>query len=194
MAEMTEAELLDYFNEHVYYEMLMLRFSSQRLEIKFDQLEWNVMFAAFNVSARNLSWFLTNGDKGTNVKTLDYNAYRTADFTALNEDVKGTLQKMNAQCFHLGRKRKREAGEKIGLERTRAVTAWVISNMDKFIQSLKEEIREKLRPEWNEILLPGLVISIPGQRLPAASSLSWLAEADHTSSPTMMSYKAGGTP
>lgn len=67
MKSTTADALAEYFNEHVLYELLMLRYSGQRLlsEMPNDgrtQLLWNAMFTAFNVSARNIYDFL-HGDK-----------------------------------------------------------------------------------------------------------------------------------
>jgi hypothetical protein len=69
---MTEAdELAGYFNEHVFYELQMLRFSKQWLEKEQTQFVWNAMFAAFNVSARNLYDFLGKRENG-NMNVADY--------------------------------------------------------------------------------------------------------------------------
>jgi len=53
-------ELIAHFNEHVLFELLMLRYSYMRLSAQVDQISWNALFAAFNVSARNLYEFVSN--------------------------------------------------------------------------------------------------------------------------------------
>jgi hypothetical protein len=75
---MDEKQLIGYFNEHVYYELLMLNYAKQRIENAPDFMFWNAMFATFNVSARNLYDFLNNkGDRRTDVNVDACKSHRT---------------------------------------------------------------------------------------------------------------------
>jgi hypothetical protein len=123
---MTKSEMLDYFNEHVYYELRMLIFASQRLEQEDNKLVWNAMFAAFNVSARNLENYLTNKGNNTRVRVLDYAPYRKNACSISNEPIRTILDKLNAQCLHMGKKRSEKTDEKLNLDRGRKISAWVV--------------------------------------------------------------------
>jgi hypothetical protein len=170
MTEATLDELVDYFNEHVFYELLMLRYSKQRLENGGDQLLWNAMFAAFNVSARNLYYFVGKRD-GANVNVADYRTYcQTFDRGSI-EDVKNTLESLNAQCLHLGRKRYKEAEKKINLDKIRAVSAWIESRMDNLLKSFNNDFRSKLRPEWAGLVAQQPAIGVDGPKGPSARSV-----------------------
>jgi hypothetical protein len=170
MAKAALDELVDYFNEHVFYELITLRYSKQRLENGGDQLLWNAMFAAFNVSARNLYYFVGNRD-GTNVNVADYKTYcQTFDRGSI-EDVKSTLELLNSQCLHLGKKRYKETEKKINLRRIITVSAWIESRMDDLLKSFNNDFRSKLRPEWADPVAQHLVLGVEGPGGPSASSL-----------------------
>jgi hypothetical protein len=154
---MTEAKLIEYFNEHVFYELQMLRYSQQWLEEKQPQFVWNAMFAAFNVSARNLYYFVGNRDAG-NMNVADYRHYcRTFDRGSI-EGVKETMRWLEAQCLHLGEKRFKEPDRKINIDKIRELSAWIVSKMDELLKSFDDVFRAKLRPEWAGLVEPVLNI------------------------------------
>lgn len=190
MAAMTESELADYFNEHVYYEMLMLRCSKECLEGGCTQLGWNVMFAAFNVSARNLYDFLKNNGGRASARVEDFRAYRISHDQPVPDEITGTLTLMHEQCFHMSKRRSNEADDKIGIERIRTVFEWVVSNMDRLIQSFRDLFRAKLRPEWSELVRQEHVITTSSQVRLLASSLNFILAADHTSTCQMALFEA----
>ncbi|MGO9994129.1 MAG: hypothetical protein ACLPTF_16665 [Steroidobacteraceae bacterium] len=170
---MSEIELLDYFNEHVFYELLMLNYARQCLEKQSTQLEWNVMFAAFNVSARNLYDFLNNnGDRRTDMNVDDYKNYRNDTERGSTSDVTGTLGLLNAQCLHMGKKRFKEPDKKINLDRIRTMSAWVVSNMDDLLKSFKEEFRSKLKSDWANLIAQKRITGVSGPTGPAWSVLT----------------------
>ena len=125
---MTETELIDYFNEHVFYEWLMLHYSKQRLEKGEPQLIWNAMFATFNVSARNLYAFLGSREK-ENMNVADYRGYCRSFEREKVDSVRTTLRDLNSQCLHLGPKRTLNADQKINLDRIRTMSAWIERNV-----------------------------------------------------------------
>jgi hypothetical protein len=170
---MSEIKLLGYFDEHVYYELLMLNYARQCLEGATDQLVWNVMFAAFNVSARNLENFLTNKGDRTHMRVLDYKDYRTDTHSISNEPIRETVKMLNAQCLHLGKERFTEADKKINLDRIAKVSAWVVSKMDELLKGFKGDFRAKLKSDWTSILAQHKVVGVVGPpKIPTSSSFS----------------------
>jgi len=51
----TERKRLDYLNEHVHYELQMLRHSLFTMAITCEQLDWNAIFVSFGVPERQLT-------------------------------------------------------------------------------------------------------------------------------------------
>lgn len=159
---MSETELFDYLNEHVFYELLMVNYSKQRLESGLDRYLWNAMFAAFNVSARNLYDFLNNnGDRRTDVNVDDYRSFRNDTKRGSTSDVTGTLGLLNAQCLHMGKKRFAEPDKKINLDRIVTMSTWVVSNMDDLTRSFKHDFRSKLRKDWDGLVAQHRIVSGP---------------------------------
>jgi hypothetical protein len=147
-ALMTELELVDYFNEHVLYELMMLRYSKKQLESSVSQFQWNAMFAAFNVSARNLYEFL-KGERD-NVSVTDYRAYCQSFQRDEVSDVSGTLQMLNAQCFHMGRKRSKVAADKVQLDRIQRMAAWLETNISRLIVSFGDGFKvDSNKANWS---------------------------------------------
>src|SRR6266702_81868 len=99
MADMTRDELIAYFNEHILYELLMLRYSRNLLRSQPQQLVWNANFAAFNVSARNLYEYLSNKGGNNEVNVHAYLPYAKTFRISSKSDITGTLQKINEQVF-----------------------------------------------------------------------------------------------
>jgi hypothetical protein len=169
---MTDDELIDYFNEHVLYEFLMLRYSKQCLEEGETQLRWNAMFAAFNVSARNLYDFLNNnGDRGTDVNVDDYKRHRNDTRRDSTSDVTGTLGLLNAQCLHMGKRRTKVADKKINLDRICTMAAWVESNMANLITSFNDDFRPKLRSDWADLATRNRIVDVLSPTSPSSCSV-----------------------
>lgn len=170
---MSETELLSYFDEHVYYELLMLNYAKRRLEGAADPLVWNAMFAAFNVSARNLENFLTNKGDRTHMRVLDYKDFRTDISSISNEPIRETVKMLNAQCLHLGKERFAEADRKINLDRIGKVSVWAVSNMDDLIKGFKDDFRAKLKSDWASLVAQHKVVGVVGPpTIPTSSSFS----------------------
>jgi hypothetical protein len=169
---MTEPDLLGYFNEHVLYELLMLNYARQCLEKESNQLVWNAMFAAFNVSARNLENFLTNKGDRTHMRVLDYKDYRTDTRSISNESIRETVKMLNAQCLHLGEERFTESDKKINLDRIARVSAWVVSNMDDLLKGFKDDFRSKLKRDWDGLIAQKRIVGVSGPTGPAWAVLT----------------------
>jgi hypothetical protein len=144
---MTEQELVEYFNEHILYELLMLRYAKLRLTEGQTQILWNSLFATFNVDARNLYEFLNN--KGTNneVNVHDYKDYYGAFGRSGISEITGTLQLINEQCFHLGKKRAMAVPRKVNIARIETLFDWAEKNMAELISNFEEDFRKKLTVE-----------------------------------------------
>jgi hypothetical protein len=117
----------------------------RNLENAPDQFFWNAMFAAFNVSARNLYYFLGRRE-GSNANVADYRAYCQTYARGSIESVKETMTDLNAQCLHLGKTRTKEADRKINLARVRKMSEWIESNVDNLLKSFKADFRSKIVP------------------------------------------------
>lgn len=161
--QMIEAELIEYINEHFVYELLMLRYSMYHLERCQDQLLWNAMFAAINVSARNIYEFFANKHT-TSVRLVDFQGHHGTFRRSSIEKIKGTLEKLNAQCFHLGKRRTRVSRDKVTLERIRELFEWAESNVLAFIQSLnfKDAIDLSGADLESRVKMPALMVRFPG--------------------------------
>lgn len=143
MADLSREELIAYFNEHILYELLMLRYSKKRLNSE-TQILWNAMFAAFNVSARNLYDFLNNNGGNNEVNVHQFRHYAKGFRLGSISKITGTLQRINAQVFHMGMKRSEDADGKVKLDRVEEVFKWVESNMGELVRSFEDDFRAEL--------------------------------------------------
>jgi len=186
---MTETELLGYFDEHVYYEWLMLNYAKQCLEGAADPLVWNAMFAAFNVSARNLENFLTNKGNSTRMRVLDYEPFRKDARNISNQPIRTTLEQLNAQCLHLGKKRFTEPDKKINRDRIEKMSAWVVSNMDDLLKGFKDDFRAKLN--WASLVAQHKAAGVVGPpKFPTSSSFSSILATGPTSVGQVIQFDA----
>jgi hypothetical protein len=140
----TQDELVEYFNEHILYELLMLRYSRRRLASE-TQILWNAMFAAFNVSARNLYEFLNNKGSKNEVNVHDYAEFCRSFNRSSISDITGTLQLLNEQCFHMGKKRPSALDKKVNLQRIETVSQWIEANVENLIKSFDAGFRSKMQ-------------------------------------------------
>ena len=144
---MTRQELSDYFNEHILYELLMLRYTKRRLVDGQTQILWNAMFSAFNVSARNLYEFLSNKGGKNEVNLHDYKDYYGSFGRSSISDITGTLQMLNAQVFHMGVKRFKEIDQKVNIERIQTMFDWAETNVLALVKSFDDEFRASIQLE-----------------------------------------------
>ena len=63
-----------YLDEHLTYELLMLRYCYREMPKTAHPLHWNALFEAFVVHARNWYDFLRSEDDTRNFKASDFNA------------------------------------------------------------------------------------------------------------------------
>lgn len=196
MADMTRDELIAYFNEHVLYEVLMLRYTRNHLRSSPHQLVWNANFAAFNVSARNLYDYLNNKGGKNEVNVHAYLPYAKTFRISPISEITGTLQKINEQVFHMGRKRPKDTG-KVTLDRVEVVFQWAQSNMVSLAASFDEDFRKEIPMDRAD---PAVVPTIPtsGPTGPGASgptSTNHVIAVGHLpSGQTHTSHVSGGFP
>jgi hypothetical protein len=182
---MEKAKLLDYFNEHVFYEVQMLSYAKYCLESPRSQAEWNVMFAAFNVSARNLYYFVGKRDKG-NRNVEDYRPYMGSSFVRGSiEEVKATMRWLEAQCLHLGEDRFKEPDRKINIENIRTMHAWITSRMVNLLKSFNDDFRPKT--EWDSLLAQELKVPA-GPTGPSASAIFGLLSTGTTTAGEFVTF------
>jgi hypothetical protein len=144
---MTREELIEYFNEHILYELLMVRYAKLRLTNGQTQILWNAMFATFNVSARNLYEFLNNKGSRNEVNVHDYQEYY-GDFVRHSiSDITGTLQLINEQCFHMGVKRPKAADKKVNMPRIQTMFDWIEHNMEALVTNFDDDFRAEIQLE-----------------------------------------------
>jgi hypothetical protein len=166
---MTKAELIEQFDEHVFYEVQMLIYTKQCLEKEQPQPVWNAMFAAFNVSARNLENFLSNKGNNTRLRVLDYDPYRKVSGKFKNEPIRKALEQLNAQCLHLGKSRTPKPDDKINIVKIRKIFTWVVSSMDSLLKNLKDDFRPQ--SDWTGLLSQKLTVRV-GPQGPSATNVT----------------------
>jgi hypothetical protein len=102
------------------------------------------MFAAFNVSARNLYDFLNDNGTNTEVKCYEYAGFAKSFKRSSLDKVKGPLQLLNLQVFHMGRKRLAVREGKVSLKMVDDVFEWIEKNIGHLYEAFDEEFRAKI--------------------------------------------------
>jgi hypothetical protein len=98
-----------------------------------------------NLSARNLYEFLNNKGSNNEVKRHEYAGYaRTFQLSSIS-GITGTLQMLNEQVFHMGRKRPTNRDGKVTLERIDKVFNWTEKNVLELVASFDETFSEKIQ-------------------------------------------------
>jgi len=68
----TDVAKMEYMEEHIPYELLMLRHTYQQMKSSNNQLDWNAFFESFCLHARNLYKFLRNDRVNTTFVAVDF--------------------------------------------------------------------------------------------------------------------------
>jgi hypothetical protein len=130
-------EQRDYLEEHLPYELKMLRYTYGQMLQEQHYLSWNAHFESFAVHARNLVKFLTNSDTG-NLKAGDF----VQDYRARIGDEKGAMTRLLNQVFHLAKKRPKEVVDKFDTKDAKEVSDWIEKNFRDFLSKLECEQRD----------------------------------------------------
>lgn len=84
--------------------------------------------------------------------------------------ISPTVDKLNSQCLHLGKRRTRESDKKVTLDRIRQVFDWAESNMLTFIQGLDFKNAIDLnRADLERVKVPALMLKPPKE--PSATNM-----------------------
>ena len=136
------AEKTEYLQEHLSYELLMLRHTLTEITKPHRILDWNAFLESFAVHARNLYDFLTNSDDCRNFKAQDFiNGFKAAK----DDNTISMFLRLHSQVFHLGKSRPIEQAEKANVDHAKQVIAWIEKNFTTFISGLAIEYDSK----WN---------------------------------------------
>jgi hypothetical protein len=128
----------EYLEEHLRYEIEMLHYTFAKMHREENQSEWNSAFVAFAVHARNLVDFLTNEKNPRNFNASDFtNGYEEPKDIA----IRGTMDKLHRDVFHLGKLRPRAVMEKINIERVGHLYGWLAKAIPIFEAKLTAESR-----------------------------------------------------
>ncbi|MBR1298535.1 hypothetical protein [Bradyrhizobium sp. AUGA SZCCT0042] len=141
-AEVEEKRKENWLDEHLPYEVLMMRHSiGQMRDPSTFWLDWNAFHASFAVSACNLAAFLTNGEKkGNSFQACDF----VISFKSRKDNLAKTFEKLEPQVFHLGKARPIDEG-KFNLREAEQILEWIEKEMAEFVQQLGT-----WRKYWNE--------------------------------------------
>jgi hypothetical protein len=160
------ASQLEHLEEHIPYELLMLRFTLGKLRTEKHPLAWNGMLESFAVHARNLYWFLINKRNDAE----DHIAREFAEtYTVPNaSDMTGPFQRLNQQVMHLGKQRKKISTDKFHTDDAEKVANWIEIAMPKFRAALApEEIQDRFKleavPAQGSIRYDQLIALMPQQ-------------------------------
>ena len=139
-----DMEKVAYLQEHLPYELLMLRYTLKKIVAPQLRLDWNVYFESFAVHARNLYDFLTNSEDSRNFKAKDFVAY----FSISKEDkVISMFTRLHSQVFHLPKNRPTDQAKKANADRAKLVSRWIETNFATFISGLGADYGSKWHGE-----------------------------------------------
>jgi len=134
---MDEKAKVAWLQEHLRYEVLMLRFTLDKIRTIPASLDYNAFYESFSIHARNLYHFLTN--EGGNMRALDY----VPGFKSTKTDAtKGANLKIHAQVLHLGGSRPFDSLSKLSSEDCEQMAHWIEAEFEQFIAALKSPFIE----------------------------------------------------
>jgi hypothetical protein len=159
----------DYLQEHIPYMLKMLRYTHGQMRQDQHYLSWNAHFESFAIHARNLTSFLTNGDKG-NVKASDF----VEEYREHIGDQSGRMQRLRAQVFHLAKERPKVVIGKFNSDDANEIFEWIEKNFACFLSELNSEQRglfdeSKSHPENDQAQY---MILVGGSGVPMACTAS----------------------
>jgi hypothetical protein len=115
----TTTQLTEHLQDHLPYELLMLRYTYARMQTETHDLVYNAMYECFCMHARNLWDFLHNEGTGNNLKAKELaKEYRAPEDQKAQRIINFDMQ---GQVFHFGKSRPSNQTDKIGLEKCKTV-------------------------------------------------------------------------
>ena len=140
----SQEKSIEHLEDHLPYELLMLRHTYERMNTPRYPLDWNAHYESFAVHARNLFDFLTNRATANNFKASHFS---TAFKVTKNDEVQRIInQDLHSQVLHLGKNRESDEDKKVGHQKREKVFTWIETNMAAFIDSLKDT---KFNAHWD---------------------------------------------
>lgn len=139
----SEEQLASWLDEHLPYELSMLRYSFMKMKAPTEPLDYNAHYECFAVKARLFWDFIGCRDVGpTNVKATHF----APNFDPPDrEHIQEELNLLNPQVMHTGRDRPKDPAKKISLDNCLDFGLWVENGMELFLKALPSE-RRRL---WN---------------------------------------------
>jgi hypothetical protein len=171
----TTNQLIEQLQDHLPYELLMLRYTHARMQAETHDLVFNTMYECFCMHARNMWDFLHNEGTGNNLKVKEFaKEYRAPEDQKAQRIINFDMQ---GQVFHFGKSRPSKQTDKVGLEKCKAVFDYIEKAFSEFMAadwndpSLKAKFdHDRADPTNVEQLIEkkGLYVYVGGP--PAASS------------------------
>jgi hypothetical protein len=137
------AEKIRHLEEHLPYELLMLRYTHQQLFAPQHQLDFNCYLECFVIHARILYNFLTNEQDARNFKATDFGqSYQPLP----HNELSGAMFKLNSQILHFAKCRPNQPEKKFNTARVDKIHKWIEREISRFVKELSPEYRS----HWND--------------------------------------------
>jgi hypothetical protein len=142
----TEHERLNYLNDHISYEVIMLNYTFMRLmtfkaSTADDELERNAFLEAFGVHAWNLVEFLSKKVRKNDRNASDYiPSFEPPD----GKPIEQALLRLQKQILRITTLRKTDPGGKFNITNARELYAWIVPAILKFRGALSARYRKEL--------------------------------------------------
>jgi hypothetical protein len=136
----SKAKEIECLEDHLPYELMMLRYTRSRLGEPQSALIWNATLESFAMHARLLFEFLTNDGESRNFKAEDFSHGYVAKG---KEKMRGKRDKLNEGLFHLAKTRSSDHHKKVSTEVAIVLFDWIEDRFEGFLASLS--------PDWATI-------------------------------------------
>ncbi len=141
-----EENRLHYINEHLPYEWSMLQYTFEQLRCESNQMQYNMLYAAFCVFARNLDSFLVNKDKKIQAAKFVKN------YKADVQKIKSIKNRVHDQVFHTHDGRPiQKSPKKVQLEEVEKYYKWIVKNFNQFLEELPQNYKENWADNLNNV-------------------------------------------
>jgi hypothetical protein len=137
------AKQIRYLEEHLPYELLMLRYTHGQISEHHRRLAFNCYLECFAIHARILYKFLTKDEDSRNFEAKDFvGRYKPLPHTRLT----GAMDKLNRQILHLSKSRADQPEEKFNTAHVEEIHQWIERAISGFVGALSPE----LQSHWKE--------------------------------------------
>jgi hypothetical protein len=170
----SEAENLDWFKEHLKYEIQMfrrayaeiLKFSKEGVAGVEGQYFYNLTFESFIVHARNLSDFLQSagGSRNHNAKTFAP-SFVSKDYRKVMESP---MRRLHEQVFHMGKQRIAVGEGKFTGADCKRVYDWIESQLEAF----GKVVEPSYSGEWSAMNAGRRLMQVPPNTPASATNVT----------------------